>query len=323
MKNLQRAKKQILKSRNIIVACHINPDGDTIGSLLSLGLGLESLGKKVFMLSQDGIPQRYHSLPSAHRIKRTLDPQLRKPGMIDLAISVDCSTKELLGFVYSYFHESKFVLDIDHHEFRRPFGDFSLIDEKAAAVGEIVHVLLNALQIPITPDIAQNILTSIIVETNSFRLPTVRPTTFDLCSKLIKRGIDFYQLAEMVYWTQTKEATVLMGLCLSRCQFSNQGKIAWSIVREVDFYKHKAKDEHVDSVASDMLAIKGVEIAVFFREKSKKILRVSLRSKGHINIAQVAEVFQGGGHFDVAGCVLPNTKKSIKALLSETQKLLE
>ncbi len=322
MNNLNQAQKVILNSKVIVIACHTNPDGDTIGSLLSLALGLEKVGKKVFMLSQDGLPKNFVTLPGSDRIIRKLETSHKYYDKIDLAISVDCSTRELLGKSYEVFKVAKTILEIDHHAFRRPFGDICLLDEKAAAVGEIIYELLKSLKIRIDKDIAQNILTSIIVETNSFRLPNVRPRTFELCSKLMKKGVDFYHLSELVYWSKSKKSELLIGLCISRCQFLYKDKIVWSVIRKSDFSKIQGKDQDVDSVASEMLAIKGVEVSIFFREKTKRKLRVSLRSKGSVNVAQIAEIFGGGGHYDVAGCILENSDEEMKRMLGVIKKVL-
>lgn len=316
MDNFRRIKNKIKAAKAIAISGHINPDGDSIGSLLSLGLGLSSLNKRIFMLSADPIPERYTSLPSARSIiRKTTCP-------IDLAIAVDCSNKEILGETFDTFKNAKDILEIDHHEFRRPFGNISFIDYKAAAVGELIYVLLKKLNIKITPKIAQNLLTSIIVETDSFRLPNIRPLTFEIVAKLIKINIDFYKLVDTVFWSKTKESVVLTGICLARCRFLKADKIVWSIIRQDDFLKINGKDEDVDAVADQMRAIKSVKIAVLLREKTKGKLRVSLRSKEKINIAQIAEFFGGGGHFDVAGCTIENKPKTIQKLLSMAEKLI-
>lgn len=322
MQNIIHAKRAIEEAQTIVIACHINPDGDTIGSLLSLGLGLQKMGKKVFLLSQDGVPKKYVTLPGADLIHKSWKKEYGSLQKLDLAISVDCSTRELLGKSYDVFRFAKKIIEIDHHEFRRPFGDIALIDENAAAVGEIIYDLLHCMKIPIGTAIAQNILTSIVVETNSFRLPNVRPKTFDICSSLMKVGVDFYHLSELVYWSKSKEAEILIGLCISRCEFLCKGKIVWSIIRTSDFSKVKGKDEDVDSVASDMLAIKGVAVSVFFREKTQSVYRVSLRSKGAVNVARIAEKFGGGGHFDVAGCILKNHDEEIKKMLDAISQVV-
>lgn len=317
MNGLTQAKNSILAARDIAISGHINPDGDSIGSLLSLGLGLEKLGKRVYMISCDGVPQRYKNLPGAKRIIR----KLKKP--VDLAISVDCGNKEILGKTFEVFARAREILEIDHHDFRRPFGDVCYVDGGAAAVGEMVYMLLKKLQVKITSDIAYNLMTSIIVETSSFRLPNVRPLTFKVCTDLIASGVDFYKLVEMIFWSRTKQSAILSGICLARSKFLKNDRIAWSLIRKRDFSRVNGKHEDVDAAPDEMRTIKKVDIAVLFRENGKDTLRVSLRSKANINVASVAERYGGGGHFDVAGCTIPNSRKSIEEFLKHVEKLLE
>ncbi len=317
MKNLKKVINEIKKAKTIIIASHVNPDGDTIGSLLSLGLGLKKLKKKVYMVSQDGVPARFKSLPGADKIKRTIDCE-----NIDLAISVDCSSVKILGNTYEIFKKAGKIIEIDHHDVREKFGDITLNEPKYASVGEIIYEILAALNVKITKEIAENILTSVIVETNSFKLPNVTPHSLYLTGELVEIGIDFYKLVDRVFWSKSKEGVLLTGICLSRCKFLHNDKIVWSIIRKEDFEGIKGKDEDIDPVASDMISIMGVEIAVLFRENRADQYRVSLRSKDKINVAKLAEKFGGGGHFDIAGCEIPNTEYMIDEVLKEAKKLL-
>ncbi|MCK9554362.1 bifunctional oligoribonuclease/PAP phosphatase NrnA [bacterium] len=317
MKNLRQIKKKILSARRIAIAGHVNPDGDCIGSLLAFGLGLNSTGKRAHMLLQDDIPKAYRNLPGANKIKK------RMKETPDLAITVDCNTKEMVGAPFNAIKRAKDILEIDHHMYRKPFGTLSLIDGKAAAVGEIIYKLLKSLNIDITKNIARNILTSIIVETNSFRLPSVKPFTFRVCDRLLLTGVDYNRLSEMVYWLKTKEAAVLSGLCMANIHFLKNDKIAWSIATKKDFSRMGGRDEDVDSVANDMLSIETVKIAILFREKSPGLLRVSLRSKGGINVACLAYKYNGGGHFDSAGCLIANKTSSIQEFLKAAAGLLD
>lgn len=317
MQNIKKAIDKILKAKHIVISGHVNPDGDSIGSVLSLGLGLRKLGKKVYTIGCDGVPKRYRFLPGANKVLRMVKRKC------DLAISVDCGNKEMLGRAFDAFEKAKEIIEIDHHGFRRPFGDISVIDEEASAVGELIFIILKKLKIKVTKDIAQNLLTSIIVETDSFRLPNVRPFAFSICADLLRQGVNFYELVDMIYWTKTREQVILSGICLSRCKFLKQKRIVWSIIKREDFKKVGGRDEDVDAVADEMRSIKDVKIAVLFREKGRGRLRVSLRSKDKINIASVAESFGGGGHFDVAGCQIPNSAKSIKELLVHSAYLLK
>lgn len=316
MQGLKKAQELIEKAKDVTVVCHVNPDGDCIGSMLALGLALKKLGKKVQMVSPDGIPKRYRFLAGADRVTRTT----RKSP--DLAVAVDCGSKDLLGKAFEVFKRARNTLEIDHHEIREPFADVQMVDPDAAAVGEQIYLLLGKLGTDVDKDIAENILTSIIVETNSFRLPCVRPFTFELCAELARTGVDFYKLADNVYWANTREIALLSGICLSRCKFKSGGSIVWSIVRRKDFEKARGRDEDVDAVADEMRAIKEVKIAALFREQRKGRLRVSLRSKHHINVARVALLYGGGGHTDVAGCYIPDKISAIKGILTRLDKLV-
>lgn len=317
MNGLSKAKQVIRRAKTIAIAGHINPDGDSIGSTIALGLGLESLGKRVYMISHDGVPHRYRMLPGSRRIIKG------KSVRPDLAIAVDCSTKSMLGAARVTFESAADIIEIDHHDFRRPFGNISLVDTGAAAIGEMVYVLLKSLGVTITADIAQSLLTSIIVETSSFRLPNVRPFTFQVCNALIKRGVDYYKLIDTVFWSKTPASALLSGICLSRCSFRKDSRLVWSIVRRADFRAAGGSNEDVDTVPDDMRAIEGVRVVVLFRENDAGSLRVSLRSKGRINVALLAEHYGGGGHIDVAGCLIANRPESVEEFLRRTERLLD
>jgi len=317
MNALKKICQNILRARTIAISGHVNPDGDSIGSLLALGLGLDSLGKKVYMLCQDEIPPNYRSLPGAECMIKTINKR------VDLAIAVDCSIIDLLGRNIPLFKKAKFILEIDHHEFRRSFGSMQLVDRKASTVGELIYMLLKKMKIKITREIAENILTSIIVETNLFKSPNVRPFIFSICAELLNTGVSFSQLVDEVYGPKTKEAMILSAICLTRAKFLKNDRIIWSVLREKDFAGVGGKDYDADAIANEMGSMKGVEIAVLFREKNNKVLRVSLRSRGDINIGKLAEAYKGGGHFGVAGCSIPNDKKSVSQILSSMEALLD
>ena len=316
MFGLSRAARSIVKAKEIAIFCHINPDGDCIGSLLALGLALRRMGKRVFMISPDGLPHKYRALPGAGLVKRRLAVKT------DLAITVDCNNKTMLGETFADVKRAEVILEIDHHEFRRPFGEIALVDTEAAAVGEIIFLLLKKLNRTIAKDIAYNILVSIIVETGSFRFPSYRALTFRICAELSEKGIDLSQLSELIYWSKTREELILTGLCLSRCKFRKGSRIIWSIAKKDDFKRTRGKDEHIDAVADEMRAVKKVLIAILFRETINGMLRVSLRSKGRINVAHLAQAFGGGGHFDVAGCIVANKPAIKKDILKQAEQLL-
>ncbi|MBU1125795.1 MAG: DHH family phosphoesterase [Candidatus Omnitrophica bacterium] len=316
MRGLNEALRAIRSAKSIAISGHLNPDGDSLGSLLSLGLGLETIGKKIYMLYQGEVPPTYQSLPGIRKLRRAMR------GSVDLAIAVDCGARELLGRHRSVFNTAKETLEIDHHEYRRSFCRLQLVDARAAAVGELIYLILSALKVSFSPAIAENVLTSVIVETNLFKLSYVRPFTFFVCAELLKTRISFARLVDKVYGPKTKKEALLSALCISRSVFLEKGRLVWSIIKKEDFKRLKAKNYDVDAVASEMCAIRGVEVALLFREETPGELRVSLRSKGDVNIATVAESFGGGGHFDIAGCYILYRKKTIEKLIEAAGRQL-
>lgn len=312
--SIQKAVQAIHKAKKVIVASHVNPDGDTIGCLLALGLAFISMGKKVILLSQDGIPARFQFLPGSELILSHTSETA------DVSIAVDCGSERQLGLVRIPFFKSKTTIQIDHHDFGNAFGKIQVLEEEASAVGEIVYELIKALHVEMTANIATCILTSIIVDTGSFRFSNIRPKTFDITSRLIKSGIDLKYLIEESYWKKSRSMAKLSGLCISQAHFSEEGAIAWSTVYQRDFKRFKAKLSDVDSVADDLRAIEGVKIAAVFRETESKRFRVSLRSSYGINVAQVAKIFGGGGHHNAAGCLVSISQR--EKLLQELGALL-
>jgi len=315
--NLKATAELINKSQQIILACHMNPDGDSVGSMLGLGLGLMKLKKNVSMLCSDKIPTRYISLPKAKTVKQVF----LKP--VDLAISLDCASINQLPGIDKIFKQSKCIVEIDHHVYRDQFGDVQLVSEHTASVGEIVFDLLKELNIKLDRQIAECLLTSAIVETSSFSCAEVNKKTFETCAKLLETNVNFNSIAERYYWRKNLAAMCLTGLSFMRIKTAHHGKIVWSIIYKEDFKEHKGKQGDVDPVADDLLMLAGVEVSLFFREIDNNMLRVSLRSKGNIDVGYLATTYGGGGHDRVSSCRIHKTKTGIEHLIKQASLLVE
>ncbi|MBI4335704.1 MAG: DHH family phosphoesterase [Candidatus Omnitrophica bacterium] len=266
-------------------------------------MGLISLGKKVRVLSCDGVPSRYQFLPHSGLINTRYSSN-----GIDLAVAVDCGSPDRLGPALRYFDAAKRILQIDHHEYGEAFGDVTLIEKDTTAVGELIYRLLNELGVEITKDIAMCILTSIIVETGSFRFPNLKSDTFQICAELLKHKVNFLNLIENVYWKSSIQKAKLIGACIARAKSRAGGKLLWTSANKNDYEKFGSKESDLDGVTDELRAIDGVEVAVMFRERRTNRLRVGLRSRGKVNVAKIAQDFGGGGHFDTAGCVIQKRK---------------
>ncbi len=313
---LKQTAELIRKSRTIILACHMNPDGDSIGSLLALGQGLRRLRKSVTLLCPDPVPQRYLSLPGARSIRQTYD------GKADLAISVDCGSIVQLSQLEHAFEKSDRIVEIDHHLYRTRFGDIQLVDHRVCSVGEIIYRLLQVLGIKLDKRIGECLMISTLVETSSFSRQDIKTATFDFCSCLMQLGIDFQKVSERYYWRRKLASVRLSGLCFTRIVSRANQQLVWSIITQEDFKRFKGDQPDVDSVADEMLMIENVQVVILFRELEDNRLRVSLRSKGKINIGYLASLYGGGGHRDVAGCRIHNNEKMIEKFIGQACQLI-
>lgn len=316
--SLKAAAELIQKSHHVVLACHMNPDGDAIGSMLGLGLGLKKMGKQVTFLCPDKIPNRYISLPAAVDVHQSYDGQKSA----DLAISLDCASLKQLPGVDKVFKRSKYIIEVDHHIYRDQFGDVQLVSARTASVGEIVYVLLTELHVKIDKKIAECLLTSAIVETSSFSRSEVNEKTFEICAKLLETGVDFNSISDRYYWRKSLPAMLLTGLAFTRIKTSCGGKVVWSAVYQEDFAQYKGKQEHVDPVADDLLMVAGAQISIFFRESERNVLRVSLRSRGGIDVGFLATTYGGGGHDSVASCRIHKTRQGMERLIKQAGALL-
>ncbi len=315
-KKIRLTADLIRQSQKIILACHMNPDGDAIGSMLALGLGLRKLKKSVLMLCPDKIPERYKTLPGAQGIERDCHQTA------DLAISVDCGSLTQLAKLERAFERSKRIVEIDHHLYRTRFGDIQLVDQHVSSVGEIVLLVLDALNIKPDRPIAECLLISTLIETSSFSHPEINRATFEFCAKLMRTGLDFQTISRRYYWQKRLECLHLSGLALSRIKTRAKDQLAWAVVYRQDFEHFKGAPEDVDSVADDMMLLANVKVVLFFREIEDNMLRVSLRAREGIDVGYLAAVYGGGGHRDVAGCRIHNNPKTMERLINQASRLI-
>ncbi|MGE5279373.1 MAG: DHH family phosphoesterase [Deltaproteobacteria bacterium] len=310
----------ILKGANRIALCvHMFPDGDALGSMTALALACRRMGKSVALFSPSELPRRYHFLPLYGAI-RTQPPH---DTVYDVAVALDCASQAQLGsFYHAVFQRAAKTVVIDHHLFRRHFTDTALVSERAAAVGEIIYDLAAHLGVRVDRRMAVAILVSLIVETGSFRLPSVTQKTFRICADLLGRGVDYNELVEQSYWCRTAAEAHLLGLCFARIRLYGRGRLAVSYITEADMKRYGGRNEDVDPIADQIRTLKNVRVVLLLRDMDKHRWRVSLRSKGRINVGRVAENFGGGGHTDVAGCYLKKSEKDKRRLIHELKALL-
>jgi phosphoesterase RecJ-like protein len=292
---LKEVLNHIERRNRFLLTSHARPDGDAVGSALACCQILRSMGKQADVVLHDGVPRIYQPLPFADTVVRAE----RVNGSYEAAIILECDSIQrtrLEGL------ENRFLINIDHHVSGRPFANVNWIDPKAVATAEMVYRLAREAGVKISPEIATCLYTAVLTDTGSFMFEGTNEHTFALARELVLAGADPAHCARNVYFGHSTAKMRLLGAALSNLH--REGPLAWIWVTSEQMERLAAKEEDCEGLVNYALSIQDVEVAAFFRELPGGRFRVSLRSKGQLDVAAVAERFGGGGHACASGCSL-------------------
>ena len=287
--------REIERRERFVLTSHTRPDGDAVGSVLALRAVLLQMGKSAEVVLHDGVPLIYRPLPFAGAVAQAASVN----GNYQAAIILECDSlqRTRLGGL-----ERHFLINIDHHGSGRPFAQLNWIDPGACATAEMVYRLARHAGVEITPEIATCLYTAVLTDTGSFCFCGTSQRTFALAQELVRAGADPVRIAQNVYFSSPTAKMRLLGAALSNLR--REGNLTWMYVTRDDLERCGAIDEDCEGLVNYALGIAGVEVAAFFHEISGGGFRVSLRSKGALNVAAVAESFGGGGHGCASGCAV-------------------
>lgn len=292
---LAEVLSQIASHDRFLLTSHARPDGDAIGSVLACCQILRSMGKHADIVMHDAVPVIYKPLPFADIVQQADSVN----GKYDAAIILECDSVQrtrLSGL------ENRFLINIDHHASARPYAHVNWIDAEACATGELVYRLAREAKVHISPAIATCLYTAVLTDTGSFAFSGTNEHTFALARELVMSGADPVRIAQSVYFSNPTSKMRLLGFALRNLH--RQGCLTWMSVTQDEMERSEAIEEDCEGLVNYALSIEGVEVAVFFRELPDGRFRVSLRSKGALDVATVAEHFGGGGHKCASGCAV-------------------
>jgi len=297
----------INSSDSFVLSTHLNPEGDAIGSEVGLALALAEMGKKVSIVNVDPVPEFLHFLPGTDMITQT--DTIEEPH--DVFIVLDCEP-ERTGIKNHGSAPVKKVVNIDHHITNPKTSDVNWVDDEAAATGEMVYDLLVAMDWPIDNRVATNLYTAIFTDTGSFRYSNTDEAALMKAGRLLNYGVNPWKITEEVYETKSFRRMKLLGLVLAGIEMTDDGRVAWVTVTEEDFEISGGKVEDIDGFINYPRAVKGVEVAVLFREAGSGKIKVSFRSKGKVNVSRLAASLGGGGHPNAAGAVMEGSIDDVR-----------
>ena len=311
--NLLETGNMLLAAQKIVLCCHVSPDGDTLGSALGLARLLEQKGKEVIVFVDDDINKSLNFIPGIEKVQR---PEAGVIVKADLFVVVDASSFDRVG-ICNEVVKAPVLLNIDHHISNTEFADYLYLDAEAAAAGEIMCDLFEAMGWEYDEAIAIDFYTAITTDCGSFRYSNTTSKTMQRAAKLLDYGVKPNEISDMLD-IRSRKTTELLAKVLPSLTFDYEGKVAHLTITH-DLYD---KEAQTDSFVNYPRYIEGVEVAIMFKAVEPEVTRVSMRSS-NVDVAKIALSFGGGGHIRAAGCTIYAPVEEAKAqLIAEIGKAL-
>jgi phosphoesterase RecJ-like protein len=305
---LEAACRFLRDGDDFLVVAHVNPDGDAISSTLAVGEILRQLGKRYTLLNETGNPAKFAFLAGDRVIENdSLHPEID----FQRVVTVDCADYDRLGSVRDRILQGTPLLNIDHHSTNDGFGTACLIQPEAAATAQILYALVNQLGLAWDRELATFIYTGLLTDTGGFRYANTTPEVMAIASRLLGWGVPGSELAERLLERLTLMQVRLLQRGLASLSFSHDGRISWLSVSYRDIQELGVTQDDLENLVNYPRNIEGVEVGLLFKELQPGVFKVSLRSSGTVNVAQVAQVLGGGGHIRAAGCTMPGSYQDV------------
>src|SRR5947209_7514806 len=301
-------------ARRIALVSHRDPDPDTIGSALALGLGLESLGKRVSWHCADPVPDPQRFLHGSERF--VTDPP---PRDVDLVVTVDFGSVDRAKFALPAGPK---LVNIDHHASNDHFGTANLVDVTAAGSAELVSGVVEALGIAWTPDMATAALVGIMTDTGSFQFPSTDARALERAARLREAGADLQAITYNIFRNKRFEALKLWGFAFARLVREQGGQLVWTEIRSGDIERPSARDEDVSGLVEQIARSSGMRVALLFNEQ-EGVVKVSCRTsqwEPSVDATALMAKFGGGGHVRAAGAVVPGDLEAVRNLVLQNAR---
>lgn len=288
--------QELKNNERFLLATHVNPDGDAIGSLGALALVLEGMGKQVVAYCQDEVPEFLRFLPYADRIVREISGLDR----FEVAVVLDCGAFDRIGSAVEVLQHVGKIIHIDHHSSSGDFGQLNLVRPECSSTAEILYEIFQAIPVSLTPEVAENIYTAILTDTGSFRFANTTARTLAIAAEMVSLGVAPEKVAGEIYDSMSPERIELLARSLNTLTLRSNGRVAAMHVSRRMLEETGTSFIDTDGFVNYPRAISTAEIAIFFRELAADEVNVSLRSRSGHDVAEFARIHGGGGHHNAA-----------------------
>lgn len=303
-------KEQLNEACSIALISHLDPDGDNLGSLTALSKSLLNLGKKVYPIEFDKIPENLKFLPNLDLLSDNTDIN------IDMIICLDCANYERLGQIDELFNKAKFRINIDHHQSNEFYGDVNIVKKGYSSTCELVFDLINEINLPIDKEISMSLLTGISTDTGRFLYSATTADTLAKASRLVENGADMMKINELIYQSKKFEAQLLENEILSKTEIYND-YVAFGFVMTDQLNKYNVEISDIDSVINTFRDTDKIKISVLIKQQTDNEYKVSFRSKGNIDVGLIAKNLGGGGHKNAAATRITGNFETVSNKIKE------
>lgn len=314
--------KIIKEKQRFIITTHINPDGDGLGSEIAFFHLLKNLKKDVHLINQDPLLECYSFLDKGNNIHAyNRDAHHELFTAADVLLIIDLSSANRLGVVEEELNNNQlYSVCFDHHPPVKKFADLHVVNEKASSIGEMIFFLIKEMKLNITKEIATGIYVSILTDTGSFRYSNTSPETHQIAAELLKYEIEPQKIYQYIYENNSYQKIVLLGMTLNSLMVDETGKLAWAVITQKVLKESGAHLEDKEGFIEILRTLKGIEVVILFSETEDNITKVSMRSKGNIDVNQIISKFGGGGHPFAAGATIKGEQiePTVQKILKET-----
>ncbi|MEI6873667.1 MAG: bifunctional oligoribonuclease/PAP phosphatase NrnA [Spirochaetota bacterium] len=314
---LEQAAGYIRTFNNFVLASHDGPDADGLGAAYALGVVLESLGKKAQVLLFEAPPPKLSFIDRRGYFGRIMEgAELPFPASGTCAIVVDTHDFAYLGGrMEALINQAKGIILLDHHEAKGSLDEKYCVDPTKSSTCEMVWILSGLLGATLPLDAAEAIYAGIVYDTGSFAYPKTTEGTFECARELVKIGVQPYTMHNRVYESASTSSLLLQKIVFGSLELRLGNKLAFQVLTQADLARAGAVYEDAEDLVNIPLKGGEIEVSVLIKEKSEGKYRCSLRSKGNVNVARVAQGFGGGGHKTAAGFTSTSPLEALKALV--------
>ncbi|MBR5439564.1 MAG: bifunctional oligoribonuclease/PAP phosphatase NrnA [Clostridia bacterium] len=303
---LNEIASKLKKLKNVVIFSHNRPDGDTIGCATALKLALEKLGTNVVLCCNALVPEKFFYIKGANEYKNSKDIR----GEFDAFIAVDCSCESMFDTAYSLFRTHKNTFNIDHHISNTHYAKNNYVEDTGACC-EIIYKLITILGVEICSDIANSLLLGLVTDTGNFGHSNATSNTLYCASKLMEKGANLCFTVKKMFKDQSRERAALYTRVISNMQYYLDGQVAVIVTNKKDLEDCNAVDNMTEGFIDFPLTVRTVEVAISLLEVGNLQYKISFRSKGKVNVNEIASLYGGGGHVLASGAMLKGYKEDI------------